>query len=846
MADLRLAVVIGGEDKASGPIGHIISSIGGLGRAASSARGHVGGLVDSLGRVGLAGLGFDFVRSGAEQLADMLGLRLNSEVENVEARLLAFTKDGAKAKDILAQIREEADKTPFAFQEMAQATAGLMPAARMANEDLMSLVRTAEILAASNPEQGLTGAAFALREAVSGDFVSIVERFNLPRQYINQLKEQGVPALKVVRMAMLAMGYDADLVSNLAKTGTGRWSTLVDTISGIRRKVGENLFEGLKSEMTNLQSWLDENKTQINEFATGAGQNIGNFARNVGIGFREAVGWFRSLPPEAQRLAIVFGGLIVAGPPLVAVLGLIGGALGMLLSPLGLVAAGAAALTVAWQNNWGGIQQITAAGADWVIDRLGGLSDWWDSNATRFGAAWQNVLRFAGQLWADYGGTVMGILGDVWGFVQNTAGRIVGTIGDMALIVASIITGDWQGAWQAAQRIVGRAWEAIIDLISGGAKIVVRIVGAVEKAFGAERLSAGWVEAIDEMVAKGKNLTANLGTVAEGTNEAADNIGGGAQRIRDSIKGLGDKFAPLAEGEEEVAKGAKKAASALPNLGSAATGAKGPIDALKDALGKAKDRLKELASTPILGERQFDQRAFSIEQRIKGIELRIVNLKLAKAPARSIKPLEDQLEQLRLQADKVDLEKALKYDPLHRQLNELAEDYKELPFGRIIEGIREQRLQIAQLEPRLEAATKQYGKLTSQLYDTEQQAKRTASALSDTAKAAGQISWSPVPAPTRPAPERPIEYFERGGSFLVGGAGGPDSQLVRFWASPGERVDVMPAGQANGSRPYVAQINGPLIGELHVHNEADENRIIRKLHDMLFEDRDTVLSQGVV
>ena len=40
--------------------------------------------------------------------------------------------------------------------------------------------------------------------------------------------------------------------------------------------------------------------------------------------------------------------------------------------------------------------------------------------------------------------------------------------------------------------------------------------------------------------------------------------------------------------------------------------------------------------------------------------------------------------------------------------------------------------------------------------------------------------------------------FQDGGSFTVGGQGGPDSQLVAFKASPGERVDISPPGESRG------------------------------------------------
>lgn len=52
--------------------------------------------------------------------------------------------------------------------------------------------------------------------------------------------------------------------------------------------------------------------------------------------------------------------------------------------------------------------------------------------------------------------------------------------------------------------------------------------------------------------------------------------------------------------------------------------------------------------------------------------------------------------------------------------------------------------------------------------------------------------------------------FANGGSFTVGGAGGVDSQVVAFRATPGERVDVTPPGRAaGGGSPVNVIINMP-------------------------------------
>jgi tape measure domain-containing protein len=53
---------------------------------------------------------------------------------------------------------------------------------------------------------------------------------------------------------------------------------------------------------------------------------------------------------------------------------------------------------------------------------------------------------------------------------------------------------------------------------------------------------------------------------------------------------------------------------------------------------------------------------------------------------------------------------------------------------------------------------------------------------------------------------------QHGGSFVVGGQGGPDSQVVAFRASPGERIDATPPGQSpSGSAGAAPQVNTKVL-----------------------------------
>lgn len=253
-----LNLIIGVVDKASAPLKSITGGLSTLGKIA-------GGV--ALG--GVAALGAGLVKGASA------GLSFNNSMEQATARINAFTKDSEATAKILDMVRDRAARTPFAFEEMANAAAALGPAAKQAGVPLEDLIAQAEILAASNPAEGLEGGVFSLKEALSGDFVSIVERFNLPKQRLKELKDEGVPALEAISIAMKEMGLDADLVSNMANTAAGRWSTLVDTFTTLASTITAPIFEGVSSGMGELQKMLDANMPTIQEFAKTLGEGVG-------------------------------------------------------------------------------------------------------------------------------------------------------------------------------------------------------------------------------------------------------------------------------------------------------------------------------------------------------------------------------------------------------------------------------------------------------------------------------------------------------------------------------------------------------------------------------------------
>ena len=203
------------------------------------------------------------------------GFEFNNSMEQARAKINAFTKDGAKTEALLDQVAARAAQTPFAFDEMANAAAALQPVMRASGASFEELIGKAEVLAASNPAEGLTGATFALKEAAGGDFQSAIERFNLSRSYIQQLKDEGVPNLEIVGKAMEQLGLDQSLVANLAQTASGRMSTFKDTLTTLAGVATEELFTGFSSGLGDLQGVLDANNEQLTLWAETIGRAAG-------------------------------------------------------------------------------------------------------------------------------------------------------------------------------------------------------------------------------------------------------------------------------------------------------------------------------------------------------------------------------------------------------------------------------------------------------------------------------------------------------------------------------------------------------------------------------------------
>lgn len=237
---------------------------------------------------------------------------------------------------------------------------------------------------------------------------------------------------------------------------------------------------------------------------------------------------FSSLPQSAQIAAVALGVVgLAAGPVIIAIgamvsaIGTIAGALsGIAIAPvaialtalaavLAVVAAGAAALYVAWQNNFGGIREYTATIVEGVRSAWAGMMDalseligeglteiytFWAQNGKDILQAvkeisdavkttWQLQLAALSKFWKDHGESITAIATTTWTLIKEVILTALRVITHGVTMAAALINGDWK-----------RFGEVFINLNISITNSLIRV----------------WNSLMDAMTAIGKNIIAGL------------------------------------------------------------------------------------------------------------------------------------------------------------------------------------------------------------------------------------------------------------------------------------------------------------------------------------------------
>ena len=178
----------------------------------------------------------------------------------------------------------------------------------------------------------------------------------------------------------------------------------------------------------------------------------------------------------------------------------------------------------------------------------------------------------------------------------------------------------------------------------------------------------------------------------EGTMDAAQD---GIDSYKDSMDDFSDAMDDQRDVIEQFEDALKASEDALSSAEDKMASLESQADDLADAISNSRNEIDRLSDMNLTGESAADDGIFSMGQERKALELEVAKLELAfghmeEMPANVVaemERLEDAMDQLDLQMDIADLQRDIEFDPLHREIEQLADPIEEMAFGDVISGI---------------------------------------------------------------------------------------------------------------------------------------------------------------
>lgn len=197
-------------------------------------------------------------------------------------------------------------------------------------------------------------------------------------------------------------------------------------------------------------------------------------------------------------------------------------------------------------------------------------------------------------------------------------------------------------------------------------------------------------------------------SLVESVEIGVDQIIDAYSRIR-TIEGTMDSAADAIARLGDAARRAGK--DDLETLQGAAEDAKRVVGDLNQQINDLEQNIRDLAGSQIEGEQAVNDQTFALQQQLKQAQLNKLQMQDKGATKEELEAADKQVEAIQRQIDILRLQSELKFDPLHKQIKELAEPIHEMPFDAIITGIKSSQDLLAQSREKLEPAIQAYDTL---------------------------------------------------------------------------------------------------------------------------------------
>ncbi|WPZ17788.1 hypothetical protein UM396_14480 [Geobacillus subterraneus] len=207
--------------------------------------------------------------------------------------------------------------------------------------------KVVEKLNVMDPAQGVEGAVLAMRELASGDVVSMVERFEMPRSAVKAIKdlpfEQQVKALDQL---LSKMNITDEVVQKMGSTTLSQWNRFKEMVSIAFRDAGKSANSELGKALQRVNDLME--KGALNRFVRSVNDVFGqaiNSIVNFGVAAKKyiqpAAQFFKENASTIKAVASALGSLFIISK----VTGLLKGLFGIVrANPIMLIVTGVVVL----------------------------------------------------------------------------------------------------------------------------------------------------------------------------------------------------------------------------------------------------------------------------------------------------------------------------------------------------------------------------------------------------------------------------------------------------------------------------------------------------------------------
>jgi tape measure domain-containing protein len=488
----ELAIILSAKDRASGQFRKLQKQLTAVQKSASTMSKSFKVLTPVLGTAS-GGLGAAVLTAG---------FGFNIMKENAQLAFTQLLKDGGKASAMISEIETIAKSTPFQFEDLVRGSQRMLAFGFAATEVLPTLTTIGDAVSAM-------GGGADMLDRVTVAFGQMHAKGKVSAEEMLQLTEAGIPAWQILaenveqispRLAEAAKAgkiTQQQVVSSLMKMGeqgkikapqalAALRAGMASRFGGLGKKAGEETtggaFSNLIDSFTQLAGALTEGPFKeaagILRTVAGALSTMKDVFNGLSPEMKTVVGWFSAIVLAGATIVVAIagaGGLLWAlgAPGLLGVLGtvasFIGGAfmvaLGIILTPLGLIVLAVAGLALAWATNFLGIRDITAS----VVDAVGqiisagwgyvvALFQWLgDAAGTVLGLAWAYVV--AQFTWMTE--TAGAVLSGAWGYVVQLFEWLTTTVGAAVWSGWTYVVSLFEWLVSSAQEIVANGWGAV-------------------------------------------------------------------------------------------------------------------------------------------------------------------------------------------------------------------------------------------------------------------------------------------------------------------------------------------------------------------------------------------------